>query len=327
MYDDANSTWQTWNVTVGNITDGLIAPFQGFFIQGSGGSGSLTIEEADISSSEGSFLKRADTEPTFLKLNLSNGDRTASAFVQFDENSRTGIDDFDGLSFTPLTADYLQVSTLGADGSLLNINALPDASGTYILPIDFRNVSGGVLTSGEGILSWDNLESLPAGWSVTLTDDYSGEQIDLRSRSEIDIQIDAPASKMAVNNKDGLPFSIQSTSTGDTQKRYHLVIETGQTVSIDDDLNLPTEFGLSQNFPNPFNPSTQIEFAMPSAGEVRLTVFDLLGREVATLVNGQINAGTHQATFDATGVASGLYLYRLEVNGREVATRKMTLVK
>jgi len=89
---------------------------------------------------------------------------------------------------------------------------------------------------------------------------------------------------------------------------------------------LPEGFALSQNYPNPFNPSTMIAFSIPAAGHVTLTVYDVLGREVATLVDRQMAPGSYEATFDAAGLPSGLYLYRI-VAGSFVETRKMNVVK
>jgi hypothetical protein len=89
---------------------------------------------------------------------------------------------------------------------------------------------------------------------------------------------------------------------------------------------VPVAFGLSQNYPNPFNPSTSISVELPVAGNIRLAVFDLLGREVATLINGRKEAGVHEVVFDASGFPSGVYLYRVD-SGSFRATRKMLLVK
>ena len=89
---------------------------------------------------------------------------------------------------------------------------------------------------------------------------------------------------------------------------------------------VPTEITLAQNYPNPFNPSTTIGFTIPKAGLVKLTVYDLLGRPVAQLINGQMASGAHQAVFDAASLASGAYWYRLEAGGT-VQTRKMLLLK
>ncbi|MEQ9263853.1 MAG: T9SS type A sorting domain-containing protein, partial [Balneolaceae bacterium] len=89
----------------------------------------------------------------------------------------------------------------------------------------------------------------------------------------------------------------------------------------------PTTISLDQNYPNPFNPSTNINFALPSAQRVTLKVYDMLGREVATLINNEnIAAGQQSVTFDASNLSSGVYIYRL-VGSNIALTRKMTLIK
>jgi hypothetical protein len=97
-------------------------------------------------------------------------------------------------------------------------------------------------------------------------------------------------------------------------------------VANEDSPDLPADYVLEPNWPNPFNPSTTIAYRLPSAGRVRLEVFDLLGRRVATLVDGVMPAGRHETRFDATGLASGLYLYALDA-GPERISRPMLLVK
>ncbi len=88
----------------------------------------------------------------------------------------------------------------------------------------------------------------------------------------------------------------------------------------------PTAVALEQNYPNPFNPSTSITFTTTRSGWVRLRVFNLLGKDVATLVNRNLDAGVHNVTFDARGLRSGVYMYQLEAEGRTMA-RRMLLSK
>ncbi len=97
-------------------------------------------------------------------------------------------------------------------------------------------------------------------------------------------------------------------------------------VSVKDDSRRPETLQLHQNYPNPFNPLTNIRFEIPEVGIVTLRVLDVLGREVATLVNEEMQPGTYQRVFNADGIASGVYLYRLE-SGSSVSTRKLILVK
>jgi hypothetical protein len=89
---------------------------------------------------------------------------------------------------------------------------------------------------------------------------------------------------------------------------------------------LPKYFTLNQNYPNPFNPSTTIEFDMPNNSEVTLKIFNILGKEVATLASDKLSAGSYSYEWDAVHLASGVYLYRLEAEGF-VQTRKMILMR
>lgn len=99
------------------------------------------------------------------------------------------------------------------------------------------------------------------------------------------------------------------------------------STSIDENLGgVPNEFELKGNYPNPFNPTTNIQYSVPSNADVRLAVYDMLGREVAVLVNGIRAAGNYSVNFDATNLSSGTYLYRLQ-SGNFVQTQKMMLVK
>ena len=91
------------------------------------------------------------------------------------------------------------------------------------------------------------------------------------------------------------------------------------------ELDTPTTLSLD-NYPNPFNPTTNIIFAIPSDSHVELVVFDVLGRKVAELVNEFRNQGTHTISFDASSLSSGIYLYQLTV-GNQITTKQMTLIK
>jgi hypothetical protein len=102
--------------------------------------------------------------------------------------------------------------------------------------------------------------------------------------------------------------------------------EEGGTVSVEESSPVPTVFALSQNFPNPFNPTTTINFSIPNKGDYKLTVSNILGQEIATLLNGQLNVGNHDVSFDATNLNSGIYVYTL--SGKNVnISRKMILLK
>lgn len=140
------------------------------------------------------------------------------------------------------------------------------------------------------------------------------------------------------DNNDNLHIMFVEWGIGET--RDDDPVNTDQTIWYLQDVNIPVpntagveqvdnvagDFTLSQNYPNPFNPSTEITFTLPQAGQTMLRVFNLLGQEVATLVNEHRNAGTHRVTFDANSLPTGMYVYRLE-SGSFSTSRKMMLSK
>ncbi len=98
------------------------------------------------------------------------------------------------------------------------------------------------------------------------------------------------------------------------------------SLSVGEEKNMPSEYSLAQNYPNPFNPVTTISYSLPEASKVSLVVFDMLGREVAQLVNEVKSPGIYTAQFDASGLASGMYIYKLTANNFTTA-KKLLLMK
>jgi hypothetical protein len=98
------------------------------------------------------------------------------------------------------------------------------------------------------------------------------------------------------------------------------------TVGVENEDQIPTQYSLSQNYPNPFNPSTKIKYQMPKSGLTTLKIYDILGKEVATLVNENKMAGYYEINFDASQLASGIYIYQLKANDF-VFSKKMILLK
>lgn len=98
------------------------------------------------------------------------------------------------------------------------------------------------------------------------------------------------------------------------------------TVDVNEEEGTPENYSLEQNYPNPFNPSTTIKFRIPEGSYVSLKVYNVLGKEIATLVSEEMNAGTYEVNFDASNLSSGVYFYKIE-SGNFVKTNKMILMK
>jgi hypothetical protein len=105
-----------------------------------------------------------------------------------------------------------------------------------------------------------------------------------------------------------------------------IALPTSAVTSVTTTSQNPGIFSLEQNYPNPFNPSTTIDFSVPKASTVKLTVYNLLGQKIATLVDKFMEAGAYAVTFDAARCASGVYFYRLEA-GNIISQKKMLLVR
>ena len=176
--------------------------------------------------------------------------------------------------------------------SSVSLNAIVDAYGTMTLP-------GGSSYSALRIREEVNISG---GASVSYTFvAVNGAQVNI------------PA--VASNPPTSGVIDAQSTS-------YNLAL----TTDVEQISGLPQDFNLNQNYPNPFNPSTKIEYSIPEASFVQMKVYDILGNEVATLVNEEQSAGSYRADFSGYGLSSGMYIAKLQA-GNYIKTIKMTLMK
>jgi hypothetical protein len=133
---------------------------------------------------------------------------------------------------------------------------------------------------------------------------------------------------LSVNTSDdSLATSFNWMGFSNASPTYQALIWFGVAVGVEKEDNLtPETFSLSQNYPNPFNPSTSIKFSIPEASNVVLKVYDILGSEVAVLVNEKVEAGNYTVNFDASQFASGMYIYSIKA-GEFTVSKKMMLLK
>ena len=161
-----------------------------------------------------------------------------------------------------------------------------------------------------------NVEVILTKKSSSLTFNKETETIELiEAKSEAEASFTFDIDRTApVNRKDTIDFLITDTN-GLMMTKSFIFSYTG-----------PKEFKLEQNFPNPFNPTTTIQYQLPQDARVTLKVYDILGSEVATLVNEEQQAGYKEVKFNGSNIASGMYVYRLTA-GNYISTKKMMVVK
>jgi len=332
--DSANAgagDYLSWNGTTGSFGGGKIAPWQGFWVKANATEPSLSFTD-DVRSAGGVLLKKKPAST--LSFTLEGNSQRSSSILSFQAEALTSNDRYDAFKLQSLNTEYLSLFTQLEDGSGLDINALPSSlKETLSIPLDYSFSSGGSPSASNNMeLSW-NPENLPNDMTIVLVDNHTGIETDLTSASSYSFKLEANAKSTSKSNE-GLTSPQHRVVTPSVVKakagkdaRFTIAINGETSVSNEQATELPSVVELQQNYPNPFNPSTTIAFGIPQTGKVTLEVFDLLGRKVATLINGQNRtAGQHTLNFDASSLSSGMYIYRLQA-GNSVITKKLTLIK
>lgn len=323
-------TYATWDpaVTSGGGTTGYkyynassgtgsagryIAPFTGFMVSTTGNAPSLAVRTSEAASRQSAayFGKRGQSAPHIRLALEGQGLAEQETYLTFGPEAREGEDTFDVERLSPLSSHYVTVWSVDNQRRLA---------------FDGRNMDSGreiyelaIAATKKGTYEVSILEQfdIPDAWTVTLLDLDSGKAFNLSNGSK------------AV-------FSTRSQDiVGPNQKmssivapRFRLVVEdplVAPEMPLDSFIKTD-HVELAQNYPNPFNPATSIRFSLPTSSPVKLIVYDALGREVQTIVNGTLNAGWHEVSWNASTLSSGMYFYRL-FYGAQVLNRSMMLLR
>ena len=324
VWDDAISGWKDWNGSSGSLTNGLIAPYQGFWVTASGGTGSITIETADKASLSGTFYRTLDNESTgSVTFNIASLDYSDQTFLSFRDDGDLNLDIADGPKLMPLQASPRVVGLSYAEGTSLNIHNLPyENDGSLSFPLDIMILSldgtNFVTEEGEVTLSW-SLENLPEHIDLTLTDNVSNTVTDLSYNNTLTFSTEAKGSFSGIPDGPIGPYPV----VGET--RFTLTVTYGALGSKPEP-SLPKEFVLHPVYPNPFNPSTMIRFELPDITQVDLNVYDVKGALVESLLHETMKPGPHEYTWHPRVLSSGVYFLKLRT-ANQTFTQKVTYIK
>jgi len=205
---------------------------------------------------------------------------------------------------------------------------------------------GSSIPHGKTADSYALPPSPPGGLDVRFASDRMAEFLSAKNDElkEIPFVIQSPSSAVTVSwslqERDGQLYILTEKENGNIVAEHRLVSDDEVTLTDVEKKTFslrveskPAAFALSQNYPNPFNPTTTIRYELPIQSNVAITVYTILGQQVATLVDGIQPEGFHSASFNANGIASGIYFYKMSATGvtdpsrRFTAIRRMMLIK
>jgi len=250
-----------------------------------------------------------------------DGGTTSTVLWSFIPTGNVGPETIN-FSFTPASDTYQLILYHNGDSFNITLWDVDDIMIDYIVPVELVSFTASV-NENDVTLSW-----------VTATE-VNNQGFEIERNSGNDFQnIGYVAGFGSSSETHSYSFVDASLNEGTYTYRLKQVdldgsFEYSDVVEVD--VTVPDVFALEQNYPNPFNPSTTINFSLAADSKVSLTVFDILGQEVANLINGNIAAGSHEINFNASDVNSGVYFYRIDATGVDgtnfTSVKKMILTK
>jgi hypothetical protein len=323
VYDNELTAYKTHNGVTGDLAEGLISPFSGFWIQAGADGNSFEFTEESIVNSYGSAGRSTTEDETGSAVfTFYYQEHSSSVYLSFSPEGHINLDPADASRLLPMEARSHMTSMIHESGKSLSINNLPfDLSTDISMDMDVMMLSpveGGYTTQEQDvIMEWD-LSNIPEGMVFTLLDNTTGQTIDLDALETANITLP----NKGILSLESSGFMGTYPELGESQ--FTLTIQAATTATDVDPV--PDVFALHRAYPNPFNPSTLIGYDLPRDNHVSLEIFDLNGRLVKTLINGYFRAGKHQVAWNADQISSGIYLVRL-VTGKKVFNQKITYLK
>lgn len=333
----ANTVGQIWSdedesYILTSANDNKVAAGQGFFIQNdtSGAGTPATSVTLPVSGKTTGtrFYKSSQKQSAFVQLALKARDleqrreqKDISSVLYFTDEADAGWDKWDAEKLYPLKSSYSLLNIVSLDNEKARTqDSRPfenEGEEVFFFEIESMNVNK------TQVLEWNKSSNIPDSWTFTFTDNKTGTELLMDEDFSYEfIQDEVGAAQQSNQAKLKEVLTVTKSST---EPRFKITVNKGNAVT-NEPSSKPTDFTLNQNYPNPFNPTTTIYYSIPEAGEVNLTIYNVMGQRVHTLVDERKSAGEYRATWNATNMASGIYYYRFNFAG-QVITRQMTLIK
>lgn len=330
-----NPVTEKYQVTFGGdtgpeIIEGItindaISPFQAFWVKANAANPQLEVTaDAKSTNNENSTLfKNQDRPLIVLHMETEHNDiHTAFRFVDSGSESFTSSDAY---FLTPMASSFAYMYSVFDDNPTMLKNLPLDLDAELSIPLEAGTYINGQAYLGPATISMSAFEHIPTEWSIRLYDNATGETIDLAEAGSYKFELISGQMEKIESFNDLQQANSPVFKQSNNNTRFTLTITNEQFVEVPEP-ELPEVVKLSQNFPNPFNPTTIISYDLPQQNHVTLEVFDITGRYITTLVNEQVQPGSHQVMFDAGNLSSGTYIYRLQA-GNSVISKRLTLIK
>jgi hypothetical protein len=302
------------------------------FFTGVSGTGTCTVQRFDAPASNISFI---GTSPTFTSqyrfVITALGFTFSQAELRFNRTQipNAGIGNAGTVSVyrrpTPGTGAFSILPNTFNASFPDEVRATTTAFSEFILGSDDNQLPVELVA----FTARNTAEGVQLAWRTASEQNNAGFEVQRRSEKASEWQVLSFVRGAGTTTEAQSYSFLDNSAVGKVQYRLKQIDFDGQfeySNVIEVDAGLPKVFALEQNYPNPFNPSTTIRYQLPVASEVKLEVYDVLGKKIATLVNERQSAGSYQVVWNASGLSSGTYFYRLQA-GTFVETKKMIMVK
>ena len=325
VWDDATNAYISWNGSAGSLTDGLIAPYQGFWVQASNNSGgSITIETSDKSSQAGTFYRTMNDSTGSASLTVSSNGYDRTIYVSFNLNGDVSLDIADAYQLMPMQMTHHLIAMTYAEETALAINNLPVSYTEEVtIPLDVMmlTVENQLFQpiEADGLITWD-ISNVPNNLTLSITNQLTGTRTPLT---------EGDALSFTTESKDAFGYPEGTVNHYPLNGESLFALTVSQTQMTSENETVPRHFALHPVYPNPFNPSTMISFDVPLVETLDLTslqVYNIKGQLVETLVNEQLKPGKHQVQWNPVNLSSGTYVVKLK-SGERTFTQKITYIK